>query len=130
MARRDVAWVSGLALLLIAGIGGCDVGGMPSVGGTGRTAGPLTVYVANEADGTVTPIQAASNTVGRPIRVGPAPALIAISPDGHTAYVVGVGSLLPGTAARVTLTPIHTATNRPGRVITVCAPENLPFSAS
>lgn len=124
MARHDSAWVSGLALLLIAGIGGCDVRGMPVAGGTGRTAGPVTVYVANEADATVTPIRAASNTAGRPIRVGAAPALIAISPDGQTAYVVGIGSLL-SEAAPVTLTPIRTATNRPGRVITVCPPENL-----
>ena len=125
MARYGAAWVSGLALLLIAGIGGCEVRGMPVAGGAGRTAGPVTVYVANEAEDTVTPILAASNTAGRPIRVGPAPALIAISPDGRTAYVVGVGSLLPGAAAPVTLTPIRTATNRPGRVITVCASENL-----
>jgi len=67
--------------------------------------------VANEAGNTVTPIRAASNTAGRPIKVGPAPALIAISPDGQTAYVVGTGSLVPGAAASVTLTAIRTATN-------------------
>jgi DNA-binding beta-propeller fold protein YncE len=54
-----------------------------------------TAYVANEAGNTVTPIRAASNTAGRPIKVGPAPALVALSPDGQTAYVVGIGSLLP-----------------------------------
>ena len=92
----------------------------------GRTAGPVTIYVANKAGNTVTPIRAASNRAGRPIRVGPGPELIAISPDGQTAYVVGVGSLLPEEAeAPVTLTAIRTATNRPGRVITVCAPGNL-----
>ena len=80
MARYGSAWVSGLALLLIAGIGGCEVRGVPFTGGAGRTAGPVTVYVANEGDGTVTPIRAASHAAGRPIRVGPAPALIAISP--------------------------------------------------
>jgi DNA-binding beta-propeller fold protein YncE len=125
VARYGAVWVSGLALLLIAGIGGCDVRGMPLAGGTGRPAGPVTAYVANAADDTVTPIRAASNTAGRPIKVGPAPALIAISPDGQTAYVVGIGSLLPGAVAPVTLTAIRTATNRPGRVITVCPPENL-----
>jgi hyaluronoglucosaminidase len=125
VARFDAACVLGLVLLLLAGIGGCDVRGMPSAGGAGRTAGPVTVYVANEAGNTVTPIPAASTSAGRPIKVGPAPAMIAISPDGQTAYVVGVGSLLPDAAASVTLTAIRTATNRPGRVITVCAPENL-----
>ena len=91
----------------------------------GRTAGPVTIYVANKAGNTVTPIRAAGNRAGRPIRVGPGPELIAISPDGQTAYVVGVGSLLPEEAAApVTLTAIRTATNMPGRVITVCSPEN------
>ncbi len=54
-----------------------------------------TAYVANKAGKTVTPIRAASNTAGRPIKVGPAPAPVALSPDGQTAYVVGIGSLLP-----------------------------------
>ena len=90
-----------------------------------RTARPVTVYVANQAGNTVTPIRAARGTVGRPIRVGSGPALIAISPDGQTAYVVGIGSLVPEATAPVTLTPIRTAANRPGRVITVCAAGNL-----
>jgi DNA-binding beta-propeller fold protein YncE len=101
------------------------VRGRPFAGGAGHTAGPVTVYVANEAGNTVTPIRAASGTAGRAIKVGPAPALIAVSPDGQTAYVVGIGSLLPGAAAPVTLTAIRTATNKPGRVITLCAPGNL-----
>jgi len=125
VARYGSAWVSGLALLLIAGIGGCEVRGVPFTGGAGRTAGPVTVYVANEGDGTVTPIRAASHAAGRPIRIGHAPALIAISPDGQTAYVVGVGSLLPDAAAPVTLTSIRTATDRPERVITVCVREKM-----
>ena len=99
--------------------------GRPVAGGAGHTAGPITVYVANEAGNTVTPIRAASGTAGRAIKVGPAPALIAVSPDGQTAYVVGIGRLLPGAAAPVTLTAIRTATNKPGRVITLCAPGNL-----
>ena len=125
VARGPAAGVLGLALLLIAGIAGCDVRGMPVAGGAGRTAGPVTVYVANQAEDTVTPIRAASNTAGRPIRVAPAPALIAISPDGQTAYVAGVGSLLPDAAAPVTLTSIRTATDRPERVITVCVREKM-----
>jgi sugar lactone lactonase YvrE len=98
---------------------------MPSTGRARRAAGTVTVYVANTAGNTVTPIRAASNTARRPIRVGRGPALIAISPDGQTAYVVGVGSTLPDVPSPVTLTPIRTATNRPGREITVCAAENL-----
>jgi DNA-binding beta-propeller fold protein YncE len=98
--------------------------GVAQGGRAGRTAGPVTVYVANGAGNTVTPIRAASNRAGRPIRVGPGPALIAISPDGQTAYAVGHGSILRETPAPVTLTAIRTATNRPGRVITVCSPGN------
>ena len=98
---------------------------MPFAGRARRTAGTVTVYVANTAGSTVTPIRAASHTAGRPIRVGRGPALIAISPDGQTAYVVSVGSTLPDVPGPVTLTPIRTATNRPGREITVCAAENL-----
>ena len=108
----------------VAGGGPREQRPIPFAGGTGRTAGPVTIYVANKAGNTVTPIQAASNRAGRPIRVGPGPELIAISPDGQTAYVVGVGSLLSEVAAPVTLTAIRTATNRPGRVITVCASGN------
>jgi hypothetical protein len=95
VARSDAAWVSGLALLLIAGIGGCDGRGMPFAGGAGRRAGPVTVYVANEAADSVTPIRAASNTAGRPIRVGRGPALIVISPDALTAYVVASAACCP-----------------------------------
>jgi len=131
VARYDSAWVSGLALAVIVGIGGCEMRGMPFAGRAGRTAGPVTVYVANAGDDTVTPILAASNTAGKPIRVGRGPAQIAISPDGQTAYVVGAGGLLPGAAAPVTLTAIRTATNRPGPIVTVCArgnPENIAIA--
>jgi DNA-binding beta-propeller fold protein YncE len=36
---------------------------------------------------TVTPIRTATNTPGRPIRVGSFPVAIAITPDSKTAYV-------------------------------------------
>jgi hypothetical protein len=52
---------------------------IPFAGGAGRTAGPVTIYVANKAGNTVTPIRAASNRAGRAIRVGPGPA----PPDLH-----------------------------------------------
>jgi DNA-binding beta-propeller fold protein YncE len=109
---------------VIAGIGGYDVRGMSFAGGAGRTAGPVTVYVANEGGNTVTPIRAASNRAGRPIRVGPGPALIAVSPDGQTAYVVGHGGMLREDAAPVTLTAIRTATNRPGRAYVLATPHS------
>ena len=55
----------------------------------------------------VCPSTTATNTPGQPIHVGSAPGLIAITPDGKTAYV----------ASAYAVTPISTATNRPGKPI-------------
>jgi YVTN family beta-propeller protein len=59
----------------------------------------------------VTPIHTATNTPSKPITVGRLPRVMAITPDGRTAYVVNWGS--------GTVTPICTATNTPGKPITV-----------
>jgi YVTN family beta-propeller protein len=74
---------------------------------------PLTAYVANMGDNTVTPINLATNTAGTPIPVGNGPAAIAITPDGATAWVLGEND--------GTLTPINTATNTPGTKIQLTA---------
>jgi YVTN family beta-propeller protein len=66
----------------------------------------------------VTPIATATNTTGEPIEVGGGPGsgrgpgLIAVTPDGKTAYVVIVGH--PGAVV-----PIATATNTPGPPIEI-----------
>ena len=65
----------------------------------------------------MTPITTATNTPGKPIKVGHRPRLIAITPDGKTAYVVNQGG---------TVTPIATATNTPGKPIKV---GGQPYSA-
>ena len=59
----------------------------------------------------MTPITTATNTAGKPIKVGKAPIWIAITPNGQTAYVANFGS--------DTVTPITTATNTPGKPIRV-----------
>ena len=60
----------------------------------------------------MTPITTATNTAGKPIRIGGDPMIaIAITRDGKTAYVVS------STAG--TVTPIATATNTPGKPIKV-----------
>ena len=59
----------------------------------------------------VIPISTTTNTAGKRIRVGKEPDAIAITPDGRTAYVAGLGS--------GTVTPIATATNTPGPAIRV-----------
>ena len=49
------------------------------------------VYVSNYLDGTVTPINTATNTAGTPIPVGANPYGIAMTPDGTTVYVANNG---------------------------------------
>ena len=75
------------------------------------SAFPVTAYVTNFYEGTVTPIATATNTAGTPITVGSLAAGIAITPNGKTAYVASQGS--------GTVTPIATATNTVGTPITV-----------
>ena len=70
---------------------------------------PLTAYVANNGNGTVTPISLASGKPSTPIPVGQFPGSIAITPDGKTACV------LTGSG----LTPIRLATGTPGTPISL-----------
>jgi DNA-binding beta-propeller fold protein YncE len=69
--------------------------------------------VANESQpGTITPVNTATNTAGRPIHTTREPFDIAITPDGKTAYVLSRSAGIP---TRSVLTPINTATNAPGQ---------------
>ena len=61
----------------------------------------------------VIPVATATNSLGRPIKIGAIPAAIAIAPDGKAAYVVSYSP--KGT----TVTPVSTATNTPGRPISI-----------
>ena len=65
-------------------------------------------YVANDGSGTVTPITTATNTAGKPVKVGLHPGQIVITPDGKTVYV---------DSYRGTVVPIRTATNTAGQAI-------------
>jgi YVTN family beta-propeller protein len=71
-----------------------------------RHAGAV-MYVA--ASNGVIPVRTATNTAGRPIKIGAIPAAMAITPDGKTAYIA---DLHPDT-----VTPVTTATNTAGRPI-------------
>jgi YVTN family beta-propeller protein len=51
---------------------------------------PVTAYVTNRNDNTVTPIDLATNTPGTPIPVGSGPQEVAITPDDITAYVTNL----------------------------------------
>jgi len=82
---------------------------------TPRAALAGTAYVANDGEGTVTPINTATNTSGTPIVVGGNPVGIAITPNGRTAYV--------GNYMSPAVTPIDIATNAVEPGITI---GNLP----
>jgi DNA-binding beta-propeller fold protein YncE len=72
--------------------------------------------------GTVTPIDTATDTAQRPIQVGSFPSAIAISPHGGTADVANYGTTDE-------VTPIATATRRPGRAVPVTV-GNFPVAVA
>ena len=72
-----------------------------------------TAYVTDNGDGTVTPIDIATDVAGSPIAVGRAPAAIAITPDGSSAYVVNQGD---GTVTHVLLPSTPDATIAVGAI--------------
>ena len=136
-ARRQRLRLAGLAGVAAAAavIAVAVPAGVGVLGHTPRPEQPpaaTTLYVAtynsnlHTHEGTVVPVNTATNTPGLPIRVagGPnAPTIadnvgkIAITPDGKTAYVSCLGNLAgPGT-----VTPITTATNTAGKPIRVGA---------
>ena len=59
----------------------------------------------------VIPVATATNTLGRPIKIGAIPAAIAITPDGRTAYIAD--------GNHRAVIPVSTATNTPGRPIKI-----------
>jgi len=91
-------------------------------GPAGHRSAAATVYVSYpgkySSAGELTPISTATNTPGKPIRMGTLGGL-AFTPDGKTAYIEGpTGAVVP----------VSTATNAPGPPIHVPMPGYLPFS--
>jgi DNA-binding beta-propeller fold protein YncE len=86
------------------------------------TARSKILYVVNWVSQTVTQIGVATGRTGRPIRAGHGLWMIAISPDGKTAYVADFGfpRNAPGTPGS-TVTPIRISTNTPEKPIKVGA---------
>lgn len=90
-----------------------------------RTPGPWvppdgTAYVINSGGGTVTPINLATSTAGKPIDVSGEPVAMTIAPDGKTAYVA-TGFTNSRTSAQA-VQPIDLATNTAGKPIDLQAP--------
>ena len=106
-ATAGVAAIAVIAAAIPAVIGG--LGHNPA----GLRTGPreVVVYIGSDHEDTVTPISAATNIAGRPIKAGLGPRRLAITPDGKTVYAADVDWH--------TVTPISTATNRAGKPITV-----------
>ena len=98
--RHRVGIIAAGTALGLAAIGpaGAATAPAPAAG----PARPVTAYVVNSGDGTVTPISTATNRPGRAIRILPAGDdrlslfAIEITPDGRTAYVLANGA--PGSA--------------------------------
>ena len=84
---------------------------IPSVLDHYSYVGAPSVYVVNNGDGTVTPVNIATNTAGVPITVGTDPGGISIEPNGRYAYVTNSGSS--------SVSPINTATNGAATAINV-----------
>ena len=109
-ARRGKRWLVMPALIATAGLGA-----ITPAQATARTATVTTAYVASYDSGTITPIDAATDTAGTPIqRHRPALALAA-TPDGNTLYVASIDNR--PAPAQYYVTPINTATGKPGTPI-------------
>lgn len=87
----------------------------------GKTLYVLFLYPPGTATSYVIPISTVTDRPGTPIRVPADVSAIVAAPDGRTVYLVGQprpkGSANPSTTIEVT--PVATATNRPGKPIIV-----------
>ena len=92
LIARGLCAVAAGAALTSSGV--ATATGAAAASGCGpRPAHRVTAYVVNSQSNTVTPIQVATNTAGKAIKVGVSPFAIAITPNGKTAYVDNYYSL-------------------------------------
>jgi DNA-binding beta-propeller fold protein YncE len=81
-----------------------------------------TAYVINSGGGTVTPIDLATNTAGKPIDVPGEPVALTAAPDGKTAYVISGATNSPGASSDQTMTPIDLTTDTAEKPIILANP--------
>ena len=81
-----------------------------------------TAYVINSGGGTVTPIDLATGTAGKPIDVSGEPVALTAAPGGKTAYVVSGATNGSGATSDQTVTPIDLTTNTAGKPIILANP--------
>ena len=108
-ARGTAACVAAAAVIGAAAVAVTGAAGKPAAG-PAKVTRPSTIYVLSSG-GTLTPILAATNRPGKPIRVGGKDQNMAITPDGKTIYLDGDGSN--------TVIPVSTVTNTAGKPIRV-----------
>jgi DNA-binding beta-propeller fold protein YncE len=106
-ARRIAGSLAAIAVI-VAAISVASVSHRPAFVATLRPTGAI-MYVA--ASNGMTPVATATNTRGKPVKIGAIPAAIAITPDGKTAYVA---DLHPAT-----VTSVATVTGTPGKPIEI-----------
>jgi DNA-binding beta-propeller fold protein YncE len=98
--------------------------GMGALGNTAARPRPGaaregTAYVINSGGGAVTPINLATNTPGKPIKVNGEVVAMVIAPDGKTAYVATSFTSLRSVQG---VTPIDLTTGMPGKPINLRQP--------
>jgi hyaluronoglucosaminidase len=112
---------AGQPIELGQGVGG---GAEMAITPDGKTLYVALFYPPGMGPSYVVPVNTATNRPGQRIRVATAATAIVITPDGKTAYVIGQpltadGSFSGLAGQRIEVTPISTATNRPGQPVHV-----------
>jgi len=92
-----------------------DVQTVPT--GIAITPNGKTAYVFSDGTRTVTAFSTATNTVIKAIDIKQSSVAIAITPNGKTVYLVNVNLMNPDSPG--TVTPISTATNKPGTAVKI-----------
>src|SRR5579875_1582064 len=111
MIRYVIGAVSGVSLALLAA--GSGQAATTARAHPGPAAAASVAYVVNEntsnSHGSLTPINTVTNKAGKPIPVGNQAWDLAITPNGHEAYVADIGT--DG------VTPVNLQTSKPGKLI-------------
>lgn len=109
---RALSLPAAAVAVLALGVPGASTAGVAAAapGPVATPAHPATAYLVNYFQGTVTPVNTATNKALKAIPVGGLPFAIAITPDGKTVYVSSPGS---------GVTPVSTATSKAGKTIDV-----------
>src|SRR6516162_2161782 len=110
---REIAGSLAALAVIVATISVASLSHHPAIVAAPKLTGAI-MYVA--ASNGMTPVATATNTPGKPIKIGAIPTAIAITPDGKTAYILDIPAYGRG---RTRVIPVATATNTPGKPIKI-----------